>query len=111
MFLEPEDPGVDEEAVGSAVANPCDRQILALAQRGPVAAKTILERTSIPKSTLYRRIDRLQEQGLLEVVSSTIEDGHRIDRYRCPLQGIGIRIEDGEIHLEWSARRPQAEDA
>lgn len=102
MFLESEEPGVDEQVVLSALANGCDRRILALAQQGPVAAKTILEESSIPKSTLYRRIDRLQERGLLRVVASTIENGHRIDRYVCPLSELALRIEDGGVQLEWS---------
>lgn len=103
VFLESEEPDVDEAAVASALANPHDRRILALAQRRPIAAKTILERTSIPKSTLYRRIDRLRERGLLRVVTSTIENGHRIDRYRCPLGGMTVSVEDGRVQVEWTA--------
>lgn len=106
MFLEAEDPDVDAEVVLSALANSCDRRILAIAQEGPIAAKTILERTSIPKSTLYRRIDRLQEVGLLRVVTSTIERGHRIDRYRCPLADLSLRVADGEVRLSWSFEGP-----
>lgn len=104
MFLESEGPDVDEDVVRSALANSCDRRILAMAQQQPVAAKTILERTSIPKSTLYRRIDRLQREGLLQVVTSTIEHGHRIDRYRCPLAELAIRVEGGRVYVDWSLR-------
>lgn len=113
MFLESEEPDVDEEIVRSALANDCDRRILALAQEGPVSAQAIMRQTSIPKSTLYRRIDRLQRQGLLVVATSTIERGHRIDRYVCPLSELAIRVEDGRVRVEWTTagaeRTPSAE--
>lgn len=101
MFLAAEeDAGPDPGAVLAALANRWDREILAMAQREPIAAKTVLERTDIPKSTLYRRVNHLQEEGLLVVVRSTIEDGHRIDRYRCPLAKASLTIEGGEVRLE-----------
>lgn len=111
MFLESEETVVDEQAVRSALANSHDRQILAIAQGDPVPAKTILQRTSIPKSTLYRRIDRLQRQGLLRVATSTIERGHRIDRYVCPLSQLAMRVDEGQIRVEWSLSGGEAADA
>lgn len=102
MFLSAEEPeGVDEEALLTALANRWDRRILAMAQETPIAAKTILARTEIPKSTLYRRVNELHERGLLVVVRSTIEDGHRIDRYRCPLAELSVTIAEGRVELDW----------
>lgn len=111
VFLREARSEVDPDAVLTALSKPHDREILAIAQDGPVAAQDLLERTPIPQSTLYRRINELEEAGLLEVVDTTIQGGHPVDRYRCPLRGLTVRIAEGEIKVEWDVPKETANPA
>lgn len=111
MFLREARPVVDPDAVLTALSKPYDREILAIAQDRPVAAQDLLDRTPIPQSTLYRRINELQDAGLLEVVDTTIQGGHPVDRYRCPLQGLTIRIAEGEVQVDWDVPNKTANPA
>lgn len=104
MFLRREASGTDDEAIQAALAKPHDREILALAQSEPVSAQDIQERTRIPESTVYRRINELEERGLIEVEDTVLEDGHRIERYRCVFEALELRIEGGEVSVDWILR-------
>lgn len=96
-------PDIDPEAVQDAIQNPHDCQIIAMAQSGEVSAQDIISETGIPKSTVYRRLDHLQEVGLLVVTGGTMRKGHPIDLYSSRLDMAGLRVEDGEIQAEWKA--------
>lgn len=104
MFLAPSGPEITREALLEALANPHDRRILALAQEQPIEARSVVEETDIPKSTVYRRIRRLEDKGLLETVDGRLRNGHAIDRYRARISEAAIRVEGGEVHADWTLR-------
>lgn len=81
--------------------NGYDRQILAMAQTDEVSAQDIIDATEIPKSTVYRRLEHLEEDGLLVVSGGTMRKGHAIDLYRTPVEMAALRIEEGHIDAEW----------
>jgi len=56
-----------------------DRKILEALKEGPKTAGEIMQETGIPKTPLYRRLKRLMEEGLIEVVE---EEGARKYRLR-----------------------------
>lgn len=105
MFIREAGTRITTEAILEALANPHDRQILALAQAQPVDAQRVIETTGIPKSSVYRRIDRLKTLGLLETVDGPLRDGHAIDRYRARLDSLSMVVQDGRIRAR--ARRRQ----
>lgn len=105
MFLQKDDQ-LEVDEVLMALGNVHDRRILSKTQAEPLSAHELLEETTVPKSTLYRRIDRLEDAGLLEVAATVIEDGHRIERYRCPLETIALTIEDGRVAVDWTRSEP-----
>lgn len=109
MFLQRREPEITSEAVVSAMANEHDRRILAAAQEEPVDAQTIIEETGISKSTVYRRLDRLQELGLLETADGRLRNGHAVDRYRARAKRISLHVRDGSIEATWDEAR--GEDA
>lgn len=104
MFLAPSGPEITREALLESLANPHDRRILALAQEQPIEARSVVEETDIPKSTVYRRIRRLEEKGLLETVDGRLRNGHAIDRYRARISEAAIRVQGGEVHADWTLR-------
>lgn len=104
MFLSRSETEITANSVLEALANPHDRKILALTQKSPIEAQTIIEQTDIPKSTVYRRLRRLEDEGLLETVDARLRNGHAIDRYQARIEGATLRIDGGEIRADWSVR-------
>ncbi len=101
VFIRRDVPGIDAEAVMEALQNPHDRQILALSQDRPIAAQEIIEATDIPKSTAYRRINKLQEMGLITVDSGALKAGHAIERYRAQIEMAALHVEKGNVEARW----------
>jgi len=62
-----------------AVDDERDRLIIDALRRRPMTASELMEETGIPKSPLYRRLSRLVEEGVVEVVR---EGQRRIYRLR-----------------------------
>ncbi|GGL66812.1 ArsR/SmtB family transcription factor [Halocalculus aciditolerans] len=73
--------------------------ILAAASAGPVTADTIHERSSVPQSTLYRRLDRLVDAGLLRSVPRLNDDNNNQFVYECTLEELRLTIDDGEARI------------
>ena len=58
--------------VHDCIGNPLKlRTIMLLARNGPMTAKRILQETGASQTTLYRTLNGMQEDGILEVVSET----------------------------------------
>lgn len=60
-----------------------------------------MEITGFPKSTVYRRLRELEDRGLLVPCSGVVRNGHAVERYRCCLDDISVRLVDGHIEVSW----------
>lgn len=99
--IRPEPTRITPEAVIHGIENPHDRRILALAQTRAVTAQEIIDETDVPRSSAYRRIDQLQEWGLIEVVGGVMREGHPMDTYRARLELAQVTIEEGDVNAAW----------
>lgn len=104
VFLEPEGRSWSVDQLLDALGNPNDREILALAQQRPVDAQEIMEVTGFPKSTVYRRLRELEDCGLLIPCSGVVRNGHAVERYRCCLEELCVRLVDGHVEVSWGPR-------
>lgn len=104
VFFRPDAPRIEPDAVTEAVSNAHDRQILAMAQTGDVSAQEIVDGTQIPQSTVYRRLNRLEEHGLVVVERGTIRKGNPTELYRARVELAGVRVEAGSVDAEWRLR-------
>jgi hypothetical protein len=68
------------------VSNPCQRTNAASAATSP--------------STIYRRIDRLTEAGLLDERTERDPAGHHRRVYECRLEEVSVAFDDAELRLE-----------
>lgn len=101
MFLRTVDPRPEAAHVLAALTNENDRRILAVTQRQPVEASTLLDETGVAKSTLYRRLDRLERRGLLRVEQRKLRNGNVVDLYRSTLSSLTIEVRDGNVQVGW----------
>lgn len=82
------------QTVLSAVADPDCRTILG-ATDGRMTANEVATATDIPRSTVYRKLDQLQEADLLETSRRFETEGKHPTEYVRSFDRIGINI-DGE---------------
>ena len=92
---------ITPEAVIEALENPHDRMILARAQVAPVLAQDLIADTDIPRSTAYRRIERLKELGLLKVTGGAIKAGHAVERLGATVERAALAVHGGEVAATW----------
>lgn len=102
MYLRDDPTGLRHEPVLDALAKPHDRRILAVAQLQPLEAQRIMEATGIAPSTVYRRINALQENDLLRTHDAKLRNGNRIERYQATTPYLELHIAQGTIEIRWA---------
>lgn len=102
MYLRDDPTGLSHEPVLDALAKPHDRRILAAAQLQPLEAQQIMEATGIAPSTVYRRINALQDHDLLRTHDAKLRNGNRIERYQATTPYLELHIAQGAIEIRWA---------
>ena len=83
------------------------RTILAATSESPRSAADLGERCGISESTIYRRVDRLTDAGLVEARTRPRRDGHHETVYVATLARFEMRVADGAI--EWTVDRERGQ--
>ncbi|WP_231188859.1 helix-turn-helix domain-containing protein [Haladaptatus sp. DYF46] len=76
------------------------RDILATASIEPMSANELSNQCDASLPTVYRRIERLEENDLLVVEQQLDPDGHHYKTYETRLEAVNIRLEDGTYTVE-----------
>lgn len=75
------------------------RAILAAASREPMAAQELAATLDADPSTVYRRLDTLEERDLVSSYVQPRSDGHHYSVYRTRLRRVTVELEDGEYRV------------
>lgn len=96
----------DAEELLSLLGDEYARAVLEAIAQTPQSGREIVDETGFSKATVYRRLDRLEEAGL--VASETVfdPDGHHRERFRATFEGATCRF--GSDGIETTIH--QAED-
>jgi DNA-binding transcriptional ArsR family regulator len=88
------------------------RDILAATSTEPMSANSLSERCDASLPTIYRRIERLQEQDLLEQRLRIDEDGTQREVYSARLASFSLELDAGsyESTIERTDRDPIHEE-
>jgi predicted transcriptional regulator len=97
----------DVDLVLSVLDDEGSRQLL-LAADVHRSAQELAELTDIPNSTVYRKLDRLSEAGLVDEQTEVRTDGKHTSRYRTDFEAVRIAIRDFE-GFEAQVERVEAE--
>lgn len=93
-----EDPGIDD-VVGALHDEDCRRIVESLDE--PLTASELRERCEIPRSTLYRKLDRLREATLVRERPEFRSDGSHASQYAVDFRSVVIRREEtAELNVE-----------
>lgn len=104
----PEDSDVQE--IGALLEDEYARAILIHTSRQEMSAPELSKACDASVSTIYRRIERLQQYDLLDEHLQLDKDGHHYNTYTARLERIEIELMDGKFKLEVSYREENAAD-
>lgn len=75
------------------------RDILKVTSQEPMTVPELSEQSNAAESTLYRRIEQLQEAGLVSEQTRVRSDGHHDAIYSATLEGCQITLKDGQFEI------------
>jgi len=75
------------------------RMILRETTREPMSAKVLSDVCDASLSTIYRRVDALQEQDLIAERTEPDPDGHHYTVYEASVSHVGIELDDGDLNV------------
>lgn len=90
----------DVAAVAAVLEDDTARRILLETRTQPMSAESLSDRCGVSESTIYRRVEDLREQKLLEAQTRPDEDGHHYEVYAATLDRIVIDATDDGFEVE-----------
>jgi DNA-binding transcriptional ArsR family regulator len=107
-----ESPTPDGETVLAALEDPDCRALLEATTDEALTAGELIDRCGVPRSTTYRKLERLTEAGLLEERVRISPDGKHASEYRRTFDDITISLgESEEMLVGFSKASPGSEAA
>jgi len=92
--------GVKNEDLLSIVADKYCRFILEAIMDVPKSTIEIASEKKIPLSTVYRRIQTLHDNKLVQTSGTITDEGKRLFLYKSKIRGIKSKFESGKIEVE-----------
>ena len=95
---------MDAATLGSLLADDCARTIIEATAREPQSAETLAEACEASKTTVYRRLEELEEHGLVEVRQQPDERGHHYKLYAARLDRAVVTVTESGVELSVTRR-------
>lgn len=86
------------------------RTILSATSMKPCSATELAERCDASTQTIYRRLERLEETGLVSDRVRARDDGHHDTVYTARLEHVSITLHDGEFEFTIEHTHPDPAD-
>ena len=83
-----------------AIEDPDCRTILEATGERPLSANELRERYDLPSSTVYRKLERLTDLGLVEERIRVHRTGRHVSEYRRCVGDVRFSVVEGEAELE-----------
>lgn len=93
-----------ERAVLSALGDDGCRRLLSLVASEPMTAAELARACDLPRSTVYRKLDRLASGGLVEQHAQVATSGRHASQYTCRVDDVAVDVGetgDLDVTLEW----------
>lgn len=84
------------------------RDILGVLSEGPKRGRDLAAACDASRSTIYRRLNRLEAVGLVTAETTMDPDGHHCKEFRLVRDELAVSVEDGTITV---SARPSPADA
>lgn len=99
----------DVETVAGLLADDCARTILEATATEPMSAEELSDRCDVSTPTVYRRLETLREQDLIDERTHPDEDGHHYKEYAARLDRIVVELTDDGFRLRLTRRDRMAD--
>ena len=96
---------VDLATVVSLLDDECARAILVATSTAAMSATELDDHLDASLSTVYRRLERLDDAGLVVEETRPRADGHHDTVYSADLDEFTVSLADGELDCELQRRR------
>lgn len=73
------------------------REILRVTSSEPKGVKEMSQELDVARSTIYRRVDRLVDLGILHGRTKASPDGHHYTVYEAAIERLTVELENGEL--------------
>lgn len=100
---------MDVAALGSLLADDCARTILEATAREPQSADALAQQCDASKTTVYRRLEDLEEHDLVEVRRHPDEEGHHFKVYAARLDRAVVTLTQNGLDVSLSRRERMTE--
>lgn len=98
-------PSAEADDLLAMLADETTRELLAALDR-PMSAGELSDACDVPRSTVYRRVDRLAGTPLLDDRVVVRDDGHHTVKYDLAVTGLRVRLTD-DATVEVEVDRPE----
>lgn len=95
-----QDASIDMEALLSILSDDYAREILKAVSSDPLPAPEIADRLDFSKPTVYRRLNRLEEIGVVETSLAYDPDGHHRKQFQATLDQVVLSIDTDDIAVD-----------
>lgn len=89
----------DIQAVLDALQDPESRCILRAVVEEPRTVAELTDYCDIPRTTAYRKVDRLLEASMLESRTRIRTQGHHAQQYAPTVSAVTVSFSDGEVDV------------
>lgn len=104
-------PDLDPHELLALLSDDDARAILEAVTDEGLSANAITDRLDASRATVYRRLNRLEDAGLVASTMTFQAEGHHRKQYHASLDEVALSFESGEITVETaSADSPNASD-
>ncbi|MCU4800317.1 winged helix-turn-helix domain-containing protein [Halobacteria archaeon HArc-gm2] len=86
------------------------RAILAATSIEPMSASELAERCDASPPTVYRRLDRLRDEDLVEAAQQLDPEGHHYEVFSARLARLEVELDDGDYEVAIERRERDAAD-
>ncbi|WP_253737489.1 ArsR/SmtB family transcription factor [Halohasta salina] len=96
-----DDASADTETLLALLGDEYACRLLVALEAEPLSAADLVDRCEMSRPTVYRRLDRLTDAGLVEAVCSPSASGHHHQEYRLAVETVAFSLSgdgvDGEL--------------
>lgn len=93
-------PQSDQREILSLLEDSYAREIVTCLREGPKPARTVAAKCDCSRTTVYRRLARLEEAGVVSASVRYDPDGHHRKRFHLCVDKITVELEAGGIVIE-----------
>lgn len=79
------------------------QKVLSVLAEGRITGSELIDRTDVSKATVYRRLDDLQDVGIVDSAMRIDPNGHHCEEYYIAVEKLAISFDDDGFAIEKSS--------